>query len=135
MPTYVSLLKWTEQGIQNARETTKRAEQARTAVRKLGGKLTTILWTQGAYDIVAISEFPDEESAMAFLLSLGGQGNVRTETLRAYSAADMERIFAKMGGGGTGAASKSGTGAASKSGAGASGSGGSSAAKGGASKG
>src|SRR5687767_149530 len=98
MPTYVSLCKWTEQGVQNARESTRRAEQAKAAVRKLGGKLTTILWTQGNYDLIAISDFPDEESAMAFLLTLGGQGNVRTETLRAYSAQDMERIFAKMGG-------------------------------------
>ena len=98
MPTYVSLCKWTEQGVQNARDTTKRVEAAKAAVRKLGGKLTTVLWTQGAYDLVAIMDFPDEESAMAFLLGLGGQGNVRTETLRAYSAQDMERIFAKMGG-------------------------------------
>src|SRR5687768_1369986 len=119
MPTYVSLCKWTEQGVQNARESTRRAEQAKAAVRKLGGKLTTILWTQGRYDLIAISDFPDEESAMAFLLTLGGGGNVRTETLRAYSAADMERIFAKMGGasgsaGGSGATKGATKGAASK---------------------
>ena len=107
MPTYVSLCKWTEEGVKNARETTKRAEAAKAAVRKLGGKLTTILWTQGNYDLIAISDFPDEESAMAFLLTLGGQGNVRTETLRAYGAQDMERIFAKMGGGSSGAAGDS----------------------------
>ena|SRR5687767_6503437 len=117
MPTYVSLCKWTEQGVQNARESTRRAEQAKAAVRKLGGKLTTILWTQGNYDLIAISDFPDEESAMAFLLTLGGQGNVRTETLRAYSAQDMERIFAKMGGAGAGAGTgttTAGNGAAKK---------------------
>src|SRR5687768_18606823 len=109
MPTYVSLCKWTEQGVQNARESTRRAEQAKAAVRKLGGKLTTILWTQGNYDLIAISDFPDEESAMAFLLTLGGQGNVRTETLRAYSAQDMERIFAKMGGAGAEAPAANGS--------------------------
>jgi uncharacterized protein with GYD domain len=118
MPTYVSLCKWTEQGVKNARETTKRAEAAKAAVRKMGGKLTTILWTQGNYDLIAISDFPDEDSAMAFLISLGGQGNVRTETLRAYSAQDMERIFAKMGGGsadaGAGAAGSAGNGTAKK---------------------
>src|SRR5688500_3548667 len=121
MPTYVSLCKWTEQGVQNARESTRRAEQAKAAVRKLGGKLTTILWTQGNYDLIAISDFPDEESAMAFLLTLGGQGNVRTETLRAYSAQDMERIFAKMGGAGAGAGAGAGTsaGAGSPAGSGA----------------
>lgn len=98
MPTYVSLLKWTEQGAKNARESTKRAEEAKAAVRKLGGKLTTILWTQGSYDAVAITDFPNEDSAMAFLIGIAGAGNVRTETLRAYSASHMERIFAKMAG-------------------------------------
>ena len=102
MPTYVSLISWTDQGVKSARETTKRAEQAKAAARKLGGKLTTVLWTQGRYDLIAITEFPDEESGMAYLLALGGQGNLRTETLRAYSAADMERIFAKMGDGAAG---------------------------------
>ena len=115
MPTYVSLCKWTEQGVQNARESTRRAEQAKAAVRKLGGKLTTILWTQGTYDLIAISEFPDEQSAMAFLLTLGGQGNVRTETLRAYSAQDMEAIFAKMGGGTAGAGASTGAGSSGSS--------------------
>ena len=117
MPTYVSLCKWTEQGVQNARESTRRAEQAKAAVRKLGGKLTTILWTQGNYDLIAISDFPDEESAMAFLLTLGGQGNVRTETLRAYNAQDMERIFAKMGGGTAGAGTGSSAGSTGGNGA------------------
>ena len=119
MPTYVSLCKWTEQGVQNARETTKRAEQAKAAVRKMGGKLTTILWTQGNYDLIAISEFPDEDTAMAFLLNLAGQGNVRTETLRAYNAADMERIFAKMGGGAGGSGSSGGASAGTTRGSGA----------------
>jgi uncharacterized protein with GYD domain len=118
VPTYVSLISWTEQGVKNARETTKRAEQAKAAARKLGGKLTTVLWTQGRYDLIAITEFPDEESCMAYLLALGGQGNLRTETLRAYNAADMERIFAKMdsgsGGSGSSASSSGGAGAASK---------------------
>src|SRR5919198_2849648 len=99
MPTYVSLMKWTEQGIKNARETTKRADAAKAAARQLGGKITTILWTQGAYDAIAIAEFPDEASAMAFLLGVGGQGSVRTETLRAFTAAEMNGIFAKMGSG------------------------------------
>lgn len=108
MPTYVSLMKWTEQGVKNARETTKRADDARAAARRLGGKLTNILWTQGTYDAIAITEFPDETSAMAFLLGTGAAGNVRTETLRAFTAAEMTSIFEKMGGAGGGAA-KGGT--------------------------
>src|SRR5438552_609396 len=106
MPTYVSLMKWTEQGVKNARETTKRADEAKAAARRLGGKLTTILWTQGTYDAIAITEFPDEASAMAFLLGTGAAGNVRTETLRAFTAAEMTSIFEKMGGGAGAGASK-----------------------------
>lgn len=114
MPTYVSLMKWTEKGIGAVRDTTKRAEQARAAARRLGGKLNTILYTQGSYDAIAITEFPDEDAAMAFLLGTGMQGNVRTETLRAYSAADMERIFAKMGDGAGTAGGATKTGAAKR---------------------
>jgi uncharacterized protein with GYD domain len=96
MPTYVSLLKWTEQGIKNVKDTTRRGQEAREAVERMGGRLTTIYWTQGAYDAVAISEFPDEDAAIAFLLGIGIQGNVRTETLRAFSAEDMQRILERL---------------------------------------
>jgi uncharacterized protein with GYD domain len=97
MPTYVSLIKWTDQGIRGAKDTVSRYEQARAQVERMGGRLTTTYWTQGSYDIVAISEFSDEESAMGFLLALGMQGNLRTETLRAFTAEEMQRILQKMG--------------------------------------
>ena len=96
MPTYVSLIRWTDQGIRAAKDTMSRYEQARAQVERMGGRLTSTYWTQGSYDIVVISEFPDEETAMAFLLGLGSQGNLRTETLRAFSAEEMQRVFQKM---------------------------------------
>ncbi|HEY3079948.1 MAG TPA: GYD domain-containing protein [Chloroflexota bacterium] len=96
MPTYVSLLRWTDQGVKNAKASVERAEQASAAVQRLGGRLQTVLWTQGSYDIVTIAEFPDEESATAFLIGLGGQGNVRSETMRAFNAEEMKRILAKL---------------------------------------
>jgi uncharacterized protein with GYD domain len=96
MPTYVSLLRWTEQGIKNARASVERAEQASAAAQRAGGRLQTVLWTQGAYDIVTIAEFPDDESATAFLIGVGGQGNIRSETLRAFNAEEMKRILAKV---------------------------------------
>ncbi|HEU5318245.1 MAG TPA: GYD domain-containing protein [Chloroflexota bacterium] len=115
MPTFVSLISWTENGIKNVRDTTKRAEAAKSMARKMGGKLQTVLWTQGRYDLISIAEFPDEETAMAWLLTLGGGGNLRTETMRAYSAGDMERILAKLDGNGGGAASGAGAAKAAKS--------------------
>jgi uncharacterized protein with GYD domain len=96
MPTYVSLLKWTEQGIKDAKATVDRAEQARQAIEQMGGKMTSVLWTQGMYDLVAITEFPDEETATAFLITLGKLGNLRSETLRAFSADEMRRILDKV---------------------------------------
>lgn len=96
MPTYVTLMKWTEQGIKDVNATVDRAEQARQAIDQMGGRMASIYWTQGAYDMVAIADFPDEETAMACLLSLGKLGNVRTETLRAFSADEMRRILGKV---------------------------------------
>jgi uncharacterized protein with GYD domain len=97
MPTYVSLVKWTDQGIRGVKDTLDRTEQNRQAIEAAGGRLTGVWWTQGAYDVVAVTEWPDEDSAMAFLLRLGMGGNARTETLRAFDADDMRRILTKVG--------------------------------------
>jgi uncharacterized protein with GYD domain len=97
MPTYVSLVKWTDQGIRTAKATVDRAEQNRQAIEAASGRVTGVWWTQGAYDVVVVSEWPDEDSAMAFLLRVGMAGDIRTETLRAFSAEDMRRILAKLG--------------------------------------
>ena len=96
MPTYVTLMKWTEQGVKDVKATVDRSEQARQAIEQLGGRMTSIYWTQGSYDIVATVELPDEETATAFLLSLGKLGNLRSETLRAFSAEEMRRILQKV---------------------------------------
>ena len=96
MPTYVSLMKWTGQGIKDVKDTVDRAEKARQAVAAMGGSLTDISWTQGSYDVIAVSEFPDEETATAFLLTLARQGNLRGETLRAFSGEEMRRVVDKV---------------------------------------
>jgi len=96
MPTYVALVKWTEQGVKNARDTVRRAREFRADVERRGGQVISIYWTQGKYDIVSTVEFPDEQSAMAELLALGGSGYVRTQTLRAFTESEMESIIPKM---------------------------------------
>lgn len=98
MATYISLINWTDKGIGQFKSTLERAEAAKQLAAKLGGKLKDIYWTVGPYDLVAISEAPDDESATAFSLALGSQGNVRTTTLRAFSGEDMRRIVAKAAG-------------------------------------
>ena len=96
MAIYVVLAKFTDQGIRNAKESPKRAEAFRQLAKTLGVIVKDIFWTQGRYDIVTIVEAPDESSAMSLNLSLGALGNVRTESLRAFSAADMMAIVGKM---------------------------------------
>jgi uncharacterized protein with GYD domain len=98
MPTYVTLLSWTDQGARNYKDTAERAEAFDTAVEKLGAKLLSVHWTIGPYDLVAIVEAPDDETATAALLQLGGVGNVRSTTLRAFGREEMERIIAKAAG-------------------------------------
>jgi uncharacterized protein with GYD domain len=98
MATYISLINWTDKGIGQFKSTIERAEAAKQLAAKLGGSLKDIYWTVGPYDLVAISEAPDDESATAFSLVLGSLGNVRTTTMRAFSAEDMRRIVAKATG-------------------------------------
>ena len=96
MVAYVVLSKFTDQGIRNVKESPKRAEAFKQMAKTLGVTVKEIFWTQGRYDIVTIVEAPDEASAMSLDLSLGALGNVRTETLRAFSAAEMATAVGKM---------------------------------------
>jgi uncharacterized protein with GYD domain len=95
MPTYVSLISWTEKGAAEFKSTVDRAEAGRALAGTFGGALKEIYWTLGPYDIVAVSEAPDDESATAFALTLAAQGNVRTTTMRAFDAGEMRAIIAK----------------------------------------
>ena len=97
MPRYVALISWTEQGIKNVKETTRRAEHVRQMVEQMGGRMGTLYWTQGRYDLVAVVEAPDEETATAVMLRVGSQGAVRTETMRAFDAEEMGRVLQKLG--------------------------------------
>jgi two-component system, NarL family, sensor histidine kinase UhpB len=80
----------------NIKDTVKRAEAAKKAGSEVGIKLKEIVWTQGLYDLIAISEAPDEATATAFLLSMLKAGNLRAQTLRAFTAAEVEKILEKV---------------------------------------
>jgi uncharacterized protein with GYD domain len=96
MPTYVTLANFTDQGVRSAKDTVKRAEAVKEVARKHGVTVKDIYWTQGQYDIVTIAEASDEMAATAFALSVGGMGNIRTQTLRAFSADEMKTVIGKM---------------------------------------
>ncbi len=97
MPTYVVLMNWTDQGVRAARDTIDRYEAARAALGPRGLTFRDIYWTVGPYDIVTIAEAPDDETLSAALLELAGQGNLRTSTMRAFSADEMRGVLARMG--------------------------------------
>ena len=96
MLTYVVLATFTDQGVKNAKDSPKRAEAFKQMAKTFGVTVKDIFWTQGRYDVVTVVESPDELSATALNLSLGALGNIRTESLRAFSSADMMKIVAKM---------------------------------------
>lgn len=96
MATYVALVNFTDQGVRNIRQTTERAKALINAAGNLGVRIKEIYWTLGAFDAVFAAEAPDEETMTAFTLSMGSLGNIRTQTLRAFSADEMTKILAKM---------------------------------------
>ena len=97
MAQYVTLASWTDQGVRNAKESVQRADQVRQLVQQLGGTMHTLYWTQGRYDLIAITEAPDDETLAAISLRIAALGNVRTETLRAFTAEEMQRVVQKLG--------------------------------------
>jgi uncharacterized protein with GYD domain len=96
MPTYVMLANFTDQGIRNIQDSPKRTEAFKSRAKKAGATVKEAFWTLGQYDIVAIVEAPDDVTMTALGLASGKLGNVRTQTLRAFSAADMKNILGKV---------------------------------------
>src|SRR5207244_5247067 len=97
MATYIVLLQFTDQGIRNIKDTTKRATAATEAAAKVGVKFTDLFWTLGQYDLAIVAEAQDEETMTALMLKLASLGNVKSQTLRAFRAKEMERILTKAG--------------------------------------
>jgi uncharacterized protein with GYD domain len=96
MATFVSTIKFTEQGIANIKDTTKRANAFKAAAKKLEVKVRDIYWTLGPFDGVLIFDAPDDETATALMLDLCSLGNVQTQTARAFKAAEIGAILAKL---------------------------------------
>jgi uncharacterized protein with GYD domain len=96
MPTYISLVQFTDKGIQAARETTQRVADWASKVESRGVSIREMYWTLGQYDQVCIFNAPDDETAASVLLAADMLGNIRTQTLRAFTASEMEKILAKM---------------------------------------
>ncbi len=98
MATFIINIKFTQQGIKDIDHTTKRAATFKAEAKKMGAKVKELYWTLGDHDGLLILEAPDEETATAVILHLGAMGNVHTTTCRAFTAAEMERVMAKLHG-------------------------------------
>jgi uncharacterized protein with GYD domain len=96
MATFIALGNFTDQGIRNVKESTKRADAVRELAKKFGATMKEIYWTLGRYDVVTIIDAPNDEAATAFALAVGSAGNVRTESLRAFSKDEMNTILGKL---------------------------------------
>ena len=96
MATYLSLINWTEQGVRTVKDSPKRLEAARKALKKLGGELKAFYMLQGHYDGVLIFDLPNEDAMTKFLLNTGSAGNVRTTTLRAFTEEEFLKHIAAL---------------------------------------
>ena len=96
MATYIGLYRWTEKGVSTAKDAPTRIEAAKKAAQALGGSVKGVYITMGQYDLVSIGEFPNDEAAAKFALSLGIQGNVSTQTLRAFTEEEFRKIVASL---------------------------------------
>jgi uncharacterized protein with GYD domain len=96
MPTYITLLRWTPQGMQHIKESPAQLDRAKEAIKAAGGELRAFYLTMGQYDAVTLSEAPNDEAYARAVLAIGSAGAVRTETLRAFPEEDYRRIIAAL---------------------------------------
>ena len=93
---YIILIRFTDQGIRNIKDTSRRADAARSEAERIGGKFT-VYWTFGKYDGIGILEAPNDEAAMEFELKVGSLGNIRTTTLKAFTEEEIAKVVDKLG--------------------------------------
>ncbi len=96
MPTYITLLRFTQQGVQKIKESPVRLDAAKKAFKSAGGELKHFYLIFGQYDGVIIAEHPDDETATKQALAIGSQGNVRTETFRAFTEGEYRKLISAL---------------------------------------
>ena len=96
MPTYVTLIRYTEQGVRNIKESPARLDAAKKAFAAAGGELKQFYLAMGRYDALIVGEAPDDEAAARLALSFGSLGNIRTETMRVFTEAEYRKIIGSL---------------------------------------
>ena len=96
MVTYIGLMNFTDKGLQSVKSTTQRAAAAKEVAGRYGVTMREIWWTLGNHDIVCVLDAADEQSLTAFELAIATQGNVRSQSLRAFTAAEMDKVLSRL---------------------------------------
>ena len=96
MPTYITLIRWTEKGIENVKDGPNRLDAAKKVFQAAGAELKEFYLVQGRYDMVVLSEAPDDETVAKVALAIGSKGTIRTETLRAFTEDEYRKIIAAL---------------------------------------
>ncbi len=96
MPTYISLIQYTDQGIQKIKESPARLDHAKKGYEAAGGKIKDFFLVMGEYDIVIVAELPNDEAVAKLALTLGSAGNIRTRTMRAFTEAEYRKIVQSL---------------------------------------
>lgn len=96
MPNYIALLKWTEKGIAGIQGSAARLDAGRAAFKKAGIEMKDVYMTMGRYDLICVLEAPDDETLAKGMLTLGSQGNVSTETLKAFTEDEYRKIVGSL---------------------------------------
>lgn len=96
MPTYVSLINYTDQGVRNIKDGPKRLDAAKKLIKDMGGELKAVYLTMGAYDLVTVAEAPNDETVAKFVLAVASAGNVRTVTMKAFPEAEYRKIVSTL---------------------------------------
>jgi len=96
MPTYITLVNYTQKGIENIKESPARLDKVKEAMKAAGGEFKAFYLTMGRYDMVVISEAPNDEAYAATMLAIGAAGAVRSETLKAFTEEEYRNIIASI---------------------------------------
>jgi len=96
METYVILGSYTTKGIETIKDLEARMAESKAAIQQAGGQWVGFWMTMGKYDFVVITTSPNAATAATLLLATAMGGNVRTETLRAFSEDEAAGIIANI---------------------------------------
>ena len=96
MPTYISLIRWTEKGISSLKDAPKRIDDAKKMFRAAGAEMKAFYFVLGQYDMVVVSEAPDDETVAKLALKSGALGHIRTETLRAFTEGEYRKLVGSL---------------------------------------